>query len=860
MIDFLTKLFDSSGSVARCSRGGWTAGLVGGLHHASEARSWLSSVAIPIVLVSFARRRDLALLLVGGWRHWRDWALVLVIASIYFGAAKLGLAMAFVAEQVTAVWPPTGIALASLLLFGNRLWPGVALGAFVANATHNEPLLTAGGIAVGNTLEGLVGAYLLRRVVDFRNSLDRFRDVLGFVALAAGLSTLVSATIGTASLCLGGVEPWARFGPIWWVWWVGDAMGDLVVAPLLLVWAARPQSDWQGRQVLEASGLFIALIAVSQIVFGDGLTKFLANYSLEYVVFPLVIWTAIRFGQPGTTLSTVVVSGIAIWNTQNGFGPFATGTANENLLLFQTFMGAVAVTGLALAAVTSERTCAENALRDSESRIKFTLDAAHVGTWDWNMISGEVRWSENLAAIHGLAPGTFAGTFDGFIKEVHPEDRQRVLQAIDEASKAGTDYDVEYRQVRPDGSVGWTAGKGRVIFDDGGRPMRMNGVCMDITQRKRADEALRASDALKQAMLEAALDCIITIDHEGKVVEWNPASEATFGYTRAQAIGRPLSELVVPPRLRDSHRQGLARYLATSEGPVLNKRIELPAIRSDGTEFPVEIAIVPIAREGPPMFTGYIRDITERKRTEEQIRTLNAELEERVSERTAELQAANKELESFSYSVSHDLRAPLRCIDGFSKALLEDCSDRLDEQGHDHLRRIRAAAQRMGELIDVLLALSRLSRVEMRRQEVNLSAIAGTVAREHQEREPERRVEILIEDERVGNGDPQLLRVVLENLLSNAWKFTSKHLRARIEFGALQQDGKLVYFVRDNGVGFDMAYADMLFRPFQRLHQMSEFPGFGIGLATVQHIISRHGGRVWAEAAVDKGAAFLFTL
>jgi two-component system, sensor histidine kinase and response regulator len=242
------------------------------------------------------------------------------------------------------------------------------------------------------------------------------------------------------------------------------------------------------------------------------------------------------------------------------------------------------------------------------------------------------------------------------------------------------------------------------------------------------------------------------------------------------------------------------------------------------------------------------------------LEALNLDLERRVRERTAQLEEANRELEAFSYSVSHDLRAPLRRMDGFSKALLEDCGDRLNEQGHDYLRRIRAAAQNMGELIDVLLGMSHLSRVGMRREEVNLSEIARTVARELQEREPERRVEFLIDEERVGIGDPQLLRVVLENLLNNAWKFTSKHPSARIEFGTVEQNGKMVYFVRDNGVGFDMAYADKLFGAFQRLHPMSEFPGFGIGLATVQHIISRHGGRVWAEGAVDKGAVFLFTL
>lgn len=250
----------------------------------------------------------------------------------------------------------------------------------------------------------------------------------------------------------------------------------------------------------------------------------------------------------------------------------------------------------------------------------------------------------------------------------------------------------------------------------------------------------------------------------------------------------------------------------------------------------------------------------QREQVEEELRKHRDHLEELVAERTTSLERVNKELEAFSYSISHDLRAPLRHINGFSQALLEECGDKLNDNGKDYLHRVRTASRRMGELIDDLLSLSRITREEMQRQPVNLSALANDIATQLKKDQPDRVVQFDIQEGQTVQGDARLLRIALENLLGNAWKYTSKKASARIEFGCTENDGEQVYYVRDDGVGFDMKYAHKLFGSFQRLHQDDEFPGSGIGLATVARIIHRHGGRVWAEAEVNKAATFYFTL
>ena len=380
-------------------------------------------------------------------------------------------------------------------------------------------------------------------------------------------------------------------------------------------------------------------------------------------------------------------------------------------------------------------------------------------------------------------------------------------------------------------------------------------VIRDVTTRRQADEALRASELKFRGLVDAAPDGIVIVGAAGRIDLVNPQAARLFGYAPEELVGQEV-EILVPERARAAHVDHRTGYVAAPTTRPMGAGMDLVGRRRDGTEFPVEISLSPMATPDGMLVISVIRDVTERKRIEHQIQTLNDDLRARV----AELNAVNQELEAFSYSVSHDLRAPLRGIDGFSQALLEDYEGKLDDEGRDYLRRIRAASQRMAELIDDLLDLSRVTRREMRRERVDLTALARTVASQLERTDPRRRVVWSIAEGVTALGDGALLRLVLENLLGNAWKFTSKQPSARIEFCAVPHAGGTAYAVRDNGVGFDMDHAGKLFGAFQRLHAMHEFPGTGIGLAIVQRVVHRHGGRVWAEASPAAGATFYFTV
>lgn len=500
------------------------------------------------------------------------------------------------------------------------------------------------------------------------------------------------------------------------------------------------------------------------------------------------------------------------------------------------------------------------ALDESEAKFRSLFESAPTGIVMVDHNGRITQLNKQAAEMFAYQPATLEGQklerlLPEQLRETHRQHRQDYF-VTPQARKMGVGLDLVGR--RQDGTeLPIEVGLSYIKSDE---ELMAIAFITDISERKMGEQRLRERENKLALSLQAAGAGVWTWDIITDEIIWDEALERIYGLEPSAFDGfyESWAKLIHPADF-DNAEQAILDALAGLTPFDTEFRIIWP----DGTirYLSGQGIVLRDEEQQPVQMIGVNVDITERKKTEAEIRRLNTDLERRVRERTAHLTAVNKELEAFSYSVSHDLRAPLRAVDGFSLALLEDYDDLLDEMGRDFLRRIRKESQRMGRLIDDLIDLSRYSRTEIKVQRVNLSTLVHTITAELKDNEPERPAEFIIQNDLLASVDKSLIEAALQNLLSNAWKFTAKKPMTVIEFGRQKQEnGPAVFFVRDNGAGFDMAYANKLFGAFQRLHTTAEFEGTGIGLATVQRIIHRHGGTVWAESELDQGATFYFTL
>lgn len=567
-------------------------------------------------------------------------AAALALGAVYFITAKFGLSLDAVSGFAAFVWPPTGISLAALLIFGSRLWPGVWLGAFLANASTGAPFLTSCGIAAGNTLEALIGVYLVRRFVDFRHTMDRLKDVFALVVCAAGLSTLVSASMGVTSLYLSGIVKASSFIPTWWAWWVGDVMGDLIMAPFLLVWSEKPGSragKAAASGILHAVVVSMVFVLMCLVIFARFFPVVPVFYLRPYLLFPVLFWITLNFGQRGGITAVFVMSVIAVSAAVQGVLTLYGETLVEKLAVLETFLGTAALTSLVFGAVVSERRRAGEELQDAHDHLekqvqermadlsnanqklekeqehfRAVAETAHNAFVSADGRGNIVFWNRAAEAIFGYSASEAIGQpltilMPERFQQAHREGFQRFL-ATGESRLIGKT--IELTGKRKDGSEvpieislsTWSSHEG-VFF---------TGILRDITERKQTEKRFKD-------FLESAPDAMVIVNERGEIVLVNSRTESLFGYVREELIGKTV-ELLIPGRFRGAHLGYRLNYFSEPSARPMGVGLELYGLRKDGSEFPVEISLSPIRTEEGTLVTSAIRDITERKRAGEQLK------------------------------------------------------------------------------------------------------------------------------------------------------------------------------------------------------------------------------------------------
>lgn len=498
---------------------------------------------------------------------------------------------------------------------------------------------------------------------------------------------------------------------------------------------------------------------------------------------------------------------------------------------------------------------AERKLRESETRYALAMRGTNEGLWDWNPLTMELFLSSRLMALLGEAPESLRTTSDAWLARMHPDDRDvYYLRMVAHLKGETQHFELEFRMATHDGSYRWFRSRGIAQRDDTGNAYRMVGSMGDITARKRAEVQLTNELAFSRTLVDSLPVGLCVARRDGGLTLLNPYFSRLTGRTADDLDHLSVADLIVADD-RPVILQRLER--AFDEGAAW---AETQIEARDGRRLPVSFLARRVTLHDIDQLLCIATDISERKNAELQMRNLNRELESRVADRTAQLAAAVKELETFSYSVSHDLRSPLRAIDGYARIIRDDYREAFTPEAHKLFERMLAAVSRMSDLIDDLLELSRVSRRPLNRKPIDLSQMAEQVVGHLAQNQPQRQVAVHIDPGMKVFADAKLLQIAVENLIGNAWKFTAKRNDPEIRFFNAKAGPESVFCVEDNGAGFDMRYADKLFGPFQRLHTDRDFEGTGVGLATVSRIIQRHGGRVWAEGEVDRGARFYFSL
>ena len=797
----------------------------------------------------------------------RQFAIGLSVLIIYIATAKAGFQFAFVAEQVTTVWAPTGIAVASLLLWGPQLWPAIWLGAFVVNAGTTAPPWTAVVVASGNTLEALTAVWALRRIPSFDVGFQRLSDALAFVLIAVVGCTSISATVGSVTLCAAGAQPWSRFAALWSDWWLGDALGALIVAPPILTLASLPR--FTAKDAVRLTVFVGSSVMVTHLVFGRLVGP--GAHPLEYVVFPLMIAAAVAGSPPVTSAVVLASSAVTIWNTVRGAGPFAGTEVHHALVLLQTFTGVLATTALLLSAAIAERRTIElrhresaDELRRREELLRLAQRAGGVATFEWDFRNQIARCSAEFFGILGLPSQDGRMKGDEWAQFVHPDDRERMSTHLARALAGTEPATADYRIIRADGVERWLLYAGQVEHLSSGA--RMLGTVLDITERKRMEGELRGHAVEVERILETlreSRDVLSLAMRGGSMGAWSRnlvTNEVWWSRELEEIVGLEPGGFaqteagffdIVHPDDRPVVRHAVDTAVETQSDYVVEFRFQ----HASGEWRWMEGRGRAVYTEGraPKTLYGLAIDVTNRKRAEAALREAKDDAE-----------SANRLKDQFLATLSHELRTPLNAILGYARMLQTNViAPEKRQRAFDIIER-NAAVQ--NQLIEDLLDISRITRGQVRLEPTPVPL--ATVLREAIEvvrpAADARRIALDLDiDPFAGfvNADAARLQQVFWNLLTNAVKFTDPGGRVAATLRRAGDDVEVS--VVDSGIGISREFLPFVFEPFRQAdaRQTRVHGGLGLGLAISRQLVELHGGTIAAASeGPGMGATFIVRL
>jgi two-component system cell cycle sensor histidine kinase/response regulator CckA len=767
----------------------------------------------------------------------------MLLALLYVVSGFMGHSSSFMNGEVALLWPPAGIALAAILLFGYRMWWGVAIGAWVFTFMRGSPIgFFTIATAVGNTVGAIVCAYLLERFVQFQNSIERLKHAIGFILFACLLGTTVNATFNVIGLCYSGQIPWENLFDNVLVWWVPNAMAALVVTPMILAWCSPTSVRLSRRGWIEAGCCAIGLIIGTQMSFNSWFVYDVKNYPLAFLPYPFLVWAALRFGQRGGTTSTLMVSGLAIYELLHHRGPFWVGTDKTSLMLIGCYIGVVAVGNLLLASAAVEREVAMRKTEESERRYRGVVEDQTDLICRFRQDGTLVFVNEAYCRFYCRTREELLGT--NFFPALSVQDREIPLQHFAKLTPAEPMQAFDYKLQLGDGRQIWQLCTARALFDERVGIVEFQAVMQDITRRKESEEALRLGEERFRAILDSMVDGVIVLDKDGCLTLFNPAAESIFQRPQSEVLRRSVQNLFA-----ESDWPKYQNYLANHLGQKPTVVIETNAMRADGSALPIDLAVSEITRGGVTMLIVIVRDISERKRLEEKYR------------QSQKMEAVGRLAGGIAHDFNNLMQAILGYINLLDRRLLPG------DPNHQTVEYIQKSLAHASSLTRQLLAFSRKQVLMPKLLALNSVVAEMTHLLKRVLGETIQLRLKLADPTPCIRADPGQMEQLILNLAINArdampqggvLSITTSHVTLTepggVSCGYLAPGSYALLRVADNGCGMTPEVQAHLFEPFFTTKEIGK--GTGLGLSNVYGVVKQSGGEVAVTSTVGRGTVF----